>query len=440
MKPQAQAIVKLLQESGALSSPQIQAALQISQPTASRLLAELVDEICKFGAARSTRYALGHSIGVLSAQQPLWAVDADGMVGRLGELTYLAKSQIHLGANGIDTIFETIPKAPLPWLLSGLQPQGFLGRLLAQKMAASVSSTNPDTWSVEEVLLGACHTHDAPGSLLLGIAPSTQLNAQTKLSATDPGPDLDRLSADVALTLPAGSSAAGEQPKLLAFNDSGESFIVKFSAPRGTPYGDRWTDLLVCESVAAQTLNAFGIEAARNAIVQTASRTYLLSHRFDRVQATGRKHAVSVGAAHGGFCKGNYVNWAATCADLARQKRLSGAEAERTHDLLLFGRLIGNTDMHSGNASLFVEGHSLREMLDGRFSLAPVYDMLPMRWKPDAMLGMRPYEPFEVDYSMASHTIRSAAQDFWRQVASHPLISHELQAVAAVMSARMGCV
>jgi len=107
MKPQAQAIVKLLQESGALSSPQIQAALQISQPTASRHLAELVDEICTFGAARSTRYALGHSIGVLPAQQPLWAVDADGMVSRLGELTFLAKSQIHLGANGIDTIFET---------------------------------------------------------------------------------------------------------------------------------------------------------------------------------------------------------------------------------------------------------------------------------------------------------------------------------------------
>jgi hypothetical protein len=440
MKPQAQAVIKLLQTSGALSSPSIQAALKISQPTASRILAELGDEIFTFGSARATRYALGHPIGVLPAQQPIWLVGVDGMVQRLGELTFLAKSQIHLGADGVNEIFNATAKEPLPWLLSGLRPQGFLGRLLAQRMASSVTSTNPDTWSVEEVLVGACQTHDAPGALLLGASASTQLDARTKISVTDPGPDLDRLSMDVAKTLPAGSSAAGEQPKLLAFNDDGASFIIKFSAPHGTPYGDRWTDLLVCESIGAQTLNDFGMDAARNEIVQTASRTYLLSHRFDRVGAIGRSHVASVGAAHFGFCKGSYVNWAATCSDLARQKRLSKEEADRVHALLLFGRLTGNSDMHAGNAGLFVEGSSLREMLDGRFTLAPVYDMLPMRWKPDAMLGLYPYEPFEADYSMAGNNVRCAAQAFWKRVMAHPLISKELQVIASVMSGRMGCI
>jgi hypothetical protein len=179
------------------------------------------------------------------------------------------------------------------------------------------------------------------------------------------------------------------------------------------------------------------MDAAHNEIVQTASRTYLLSHRFDRVGAIGRSHVVSVGAAHFGFCKGSYVNWATTCSDLARQKRLSKEEADRVHNLLLFGRLIGNSDMHAGNAGLFVEGNSLREMLDGQFTLAPVYDMLPMRWKPDAMLGMFPYEPFEADYSVASNTVRSAAKAFWQRVASHPLISMELQRVAAVMGTQI---
>jgi hypothetical protein len=440
MKPQAQAVIKLLQTSGALSSPNIQAALKISQPTVSRILAELGDEIFTFGSARATRYALGHPIGVLPAQQPIWAVGADGMVQRLGEITFLAKSQIHLGAEGVNEFFDATAKEPLPWLLSGLRLQGFLGRLLAQSMANSVTSTNPDTWSVEEVLLGACQTHDATGALLLGASASTQLDVRTNISVTDPGPDLDRLSMDVAKTLPAGSSAAGEQPKLLAFNDDGASFIIKFSAPRGTPYGDRWTDLLVCESIGAQTLNDFGMDAAHNEIVQTASRTYLLSHRFDRAGAIGRKHVVSVGAAHFGFCKGSYVNWAATCSDLARQKRLSKEEADRVRDHLLFGRLIGNLDMHAGNAGLFVEGSSLREMMDGRFTLAPVYDMLPMRWKPDAMLGLYPYEPFEADYSMAGNNVRCAAQAFWKRVMAHPLISKELQALASVMSGRMGCI
>ena len=438
MKPQAQSLIKLLQQSGALSSPNIQSALKISQPTASRILSELAGEIFTFGSARATRYALGHTIGMLPAQQPIWAVGADGLAKRLGDLTFLAKSQIHIGGDGVDEIFEATAKEPLPWILSGLRPQGFLGRLLAQRMATSVSSTNPETWSVEEVLVGACQTHDAPGALLLGTSASTKLDERTKISVVDPGPDLDRLSMDVAKTLPAGSSAAGEQPKLLAFNAEGDSFIVKFSAPRGTPYGDRWTDLLVCESICAQTLNDFGMNAAQNEIVQTDTRTYLLSHRFDRVGATGRKHVVSVGAAHFEFCKGTYINWAVTCSELARQKRLTKADAEMTHDLLMFGRLIGNSDMHSGNAGLFVEGDRLQDMMNGRFSLVPVYDMLPMRWKPDAMLGMFPYEPFEVDYSMVGNAVRSVAMSFWKRVTEHPLISKELRAIASEMSLKMG--
>lgn len=439
MKPQLQSVVKLMQERGALSSTNIQSALKISQPTTSRILSELEDEVFTFGNARATRYALGHSIGVLPAQQPIWGVGADGRAGRLGHLTFLAKSQIHIGADGVDEIFDVTAQEPLPWIMSGLRPQGFLGRLLAQRRAISASSANPDTWSVEEVLVAACQTHDAPGALLLGTSISTKLDALTKISATDPGPDLDRLSIDVAKTLPAGSSAAGEQPKLLAFNDDGASFIVKFSAPRGIPYGDRWTDLLVCESIAALILNDCGMDAAQNEIVQTDTRTYLLSRRFDRIGATGRKHVVSVGAAHIGFCKGTYVNWVATCSDLARQKRLSKDDADRAHDVLMFGRLIGNSDMHSGNAGLFVEGSSLREMMNGRFSFAPVYDMLPMRWKPDPMMGMFPYEPFEVDYSMASNEVRCAARSFWKRVACHPLISKDLQVIALEMSLRMGC-
>lgn len=443
MPPKARSVLQLLQENGALSSPKIQARLLISQPTVSRILFELQDEIFSFGSARATRYALGHAIGTQPARQPIWAFGPDGVAKRLGFLTFLAKSQIHLGADDVDVIFDATTNAPLPWLLSGLRPQGFLGRLLAQRMATSVSSTNPDRWSVEEVLLGACQTHDAPGALLLGATPSTPLGADTHIAASDPGPDLDRLSMDVAKSLPAGSSAAGEQPKLLAFTRDGHgnsaSFVVKFSAPRGTPYGERWTDLLVCESIAAQTLNDFGMDAAHTSIVQTDSRTYLLSQRFDRLGTSGRRHAVSVGAAHAGFCKGAYVNWAASCAELARQQRLTPAAAELTHDRLLFGRLIGNSDMHSGNAALLVQGHSLRDMLEGQFTLAPVYDMLPMRWKPDAMLGMPPYAPFEVDYAMASMEVRSAAQSFWSRVAGHALVSNELRQTAAEMALRMGC-
>jgi hypothetical protein len=198
MKPLAQSVINFLQSSGVCTSAEIRVALKISQPTVARVLSDLDDAVFTFGSARSTRYALGHSIGALPAQQPIWFVDANGIPKRLGSLTFLSKSQIHLGAAGVDEIFDATAKDPLPWVLSGLRPQGFLGRLLAQRMFALVASPNPDAWSIEEVLLGVCQTHDAPGALLVGEHISTKPDAGARISTTDPGPDLDRLSLDVA--------------------------------------------------------------------------------------------------------------------------------------------------------------------------------------------------------------------------------------------------
>lgn len=183
--------------------------------------------------------------------------------------------------------------------------------------------------------------------------------------------------------------------------DDGAAYLVKFSPPQGTPFGERWHDLLCAEALSSAVLNRHGFAAAPGTIVQTATRTYLLSQRFDRCTTQGRRHVVSVGEAHAAFVKGPYGNWAQTCDALARQKRLDAHDAELAHSMLQFGRLIGNTDMHSGNASLFVKGVTLAEMVQGHFTWAPVYDMLPMRWKPDPMMGQRwrnfgsrPYERF----------------------------------------------
>ena len=152
--------------------------------------------------------------------------------------------------------------------------------------------------------------------------------------------------------MPLGSSAGGEQPKFPVINEQGEHLLVKFSPPRGTPFGERWSDLLCAEVLAGEVLQRHGHEAARSEIIQTSTRTYLLSRRFDRIGANGRRHVVSVGAAHMGFIKSAYTDWASTCEALVRQDRLSAQDALRAHDLLQFGRLIGNTDMHWGNAAL----------------------------------------------------------------------------------------
>ena len=144
-----------------------------------------------------------------------------------------------------------------------------------------------------------------------------------------------------------------------------------------------------------------------------------------------------MGAAHAGLCRGAYVHWAATCEALVGQGRLAAPDARRAHDLLNFGRLTGNTDMHAGNAAFFVQGETLQEMLAGALALAPVYDMLPMRWKPDPMLGNYAYEAFAPDRSMASAQVCAAARAFWQQLARHPSVSAPLQSVAAAMALQM---
>ena len=103
-------------------------------------------------------------------------------------------------------------------------------------------------------------------------------------------------------------------------------------------------------------------------------------------------------------------DWAATCQALAAQRRLPVDAAAQASALLQFGRLIGNTDMHFGNLSLVVG--SPADAARGRFSLAPVYDMLPMRWRPDVQSGELDWLPFTPDARDLASAARPVALQF----------------------------
>jgi hypothetical protein len=425
-------LVTELGRRGAMTSVELQKHFGVSQPKISRLLASLEDALIFMGAARSSRYALAEPIGNHPAQQPIFLIDAQGLPHRLGTLSFLAKSHIHIGGEGVDMLFEPVRDKQLPWFLSGLKAEGFLGRILAKKLANEDIDSNPERWDARASLIAALHTQDAPGALLLG-------NDATKgvvpiIPNREPDAVLDTAALDVASTLPTGSSAGGEQPKFLAVHESGDALIVKFSPPRNTAYGERWNDLLCAEELASRALLEAQIDAAHTSILQTDTRTYLLSRRFDRTRMGGRKHVVSVGAAHQGFVKEPYRNWSATCEALCAKGKLSATDAAKAHDLLQFGRLIGNTDMHSGNLSLYAQGSSLRQILRGQLSLAPVYDMLPMRWRPDHALGLVEYQPFDPDVTLARAAIRHAAGHFWALLSTDARVSQDLRYTAAAMS------
>ena len=431
-------ILAYLRLHGASSSESIQSELHISQPTASRHLNALSDEIVALGRGRSIKYAIAEPIGNSAAQQPIWQISEEGERVQLGVLSFLEKSQIHIQAHEANELYISTPQNPLPWYLSSLRAQGFIGRIMAKSLESKGVGANPETWDVNSILIAAINTKDAPGNLLLGELHPPETHSHIPL--IEPGLFLDDFSINIAKTLPVGSSAGGEQPKFPAINAHGKHVLVKFSPPRGTPFGDRWSDLLCAEALSYEVLLRHGFKAAPTEIIQTEARTYLLSERFDRVGTHGRQHVVSMGAIHAAFVSGAYENWAVTCDALVSQKRLSAADAVQCRQILQFGRLIGNTDMHSGNASLYARGTTLKDVLKGRFQLTPVYDMLPMRWRPDPMVGTFDYELFDVEVSQADAVARVAARDFWMSLSAHALVSQALREIACAMACRIGVI
>lgn len=416
---------------GVADSAALQADLGRSQPTVSRLLAGLSSRLLVLGAGKRTRYALPHGILGLPAQQPLLAVHEDGQAEPWGRLSFLQGQRVHVQAPGIDLLVQ----GQLPWFLSPLRGEGFIGRLRARELAAWGLPANPEQWTLEQTLFAALHTPDAPGALQLGEGMPAAPTAQPAHAGMRTTPvDWDALADATTQMGPAGSSAGGEQAKFLTRDSGGQALLVKFSPPRPSPFGTRWHDLLHAEALALAVLGEHGVEVAQTHVVESARRTFLVSRRFDRHGLHGRSHVVPLHAVHDAFVSGPRQHWAATCAALAQQRRLPAEAAAQARALLHFGRLIGNTDMHFGNLSLRV---ALPNLARGRFTLAPLYDMLPMRWRPDVHSGELGPLPFTPELADLQSTARPVAQVFWQRCAVCGELSAEFRDLATQMAQRL---
>jgi hypothetical protein len=426
----------LLAQGGVFTAQQLQAATGKSQPSISLALAKLGPEVCKLGAARSTRYALTQNILGLPAQQPLTWTTPDGHMRAFGSLHFLQGGQVYVRTpQGADWL-----SAPgqLPWFLQTLRPQGFLGRQLIRLRPDFPANT--DTWRTEQVLYMAInHAGDPPGALHLGET-TGRFVPEAPWAATDQAAHFDTLARAVTQTLPAASSAGGEQPKFLTEIDTRDGqhkhLIVKFSPPRGTPFGERWHDLLHLEHLALTVLAENGVAVASTTIVESNERTYLASERFDRIGLEGKRHVVPASAVHDEFIKGINRNWVATCEALAAQKRLNPTHVNTVASAYLFGQYIGNTDMHFGNLSFFVD-----DVMQPALVPTPVYDMLPMMWRPGVHggeLDVRPVQPQAqpAKYAALAVQVRSWAITYWERAAILPGLSPALRA-ASMENARL---
>jgi hypothetical protein len=224
-----------------------------------------------------------------------------------------------------------------------------------------------------------------------------------------------------------GSSTHGEQPKFpVMLTERGEVWhaLVKFSPPVDTAVGRRWSDLLIAEHLALETLRTAGISSATSRIFQFEQRTYLEVDRFDRVGLAGRVGVTSLLAIDAGFY-GKLDNWSSAAQRLHQERRIEVQTLDEVRLISCFADLIANTDKHFGNLAFY-------DTYDGRFRLTPVYDMLPMLFAPaHDQLVARIYTPADPrsDTLNVWGRARTLAEEYWRTLAREVRISEEFRTI-----------
>lgn len=428
-------LTAIRQLGGTATSPQLQARLGISQPSASRLLAPLLADgtVVAVGSARARRYLLPREVPGVGRQVPIHAVQPGGAVQFFGTLYPLAGDGFWMEEADREH-GQSARHDSLPWFLYDMRPQGFLGRGFVQGHPGLQLPANLSHWSDDHILKALVNAgEDQPGNLIVGAAAFDRfhtLPAPLRSAApvvTAPATQYPALALQALDQTAVGSSAGGEQPKFSAVRD-GHAVLVKFSPADDSAASQRWRDLLVCEGLALQTLATAGVRAAHTVIEQAAGRVFLESRRFDRTPQGGRVGMVSLEVYDRQYI-GQGTNWVDTAqrSDRAGPERLHPDDVHSIGLLDAFGALIANTDRHHGNLSLLLQDH--------RWRLAPAYDMLPMLYAPVAGevvprdLAAQPPRP-------TVHTLavwpqaRELALRFWQAAATDERISAGFRAIA----------
>lgn len=369
--------------------------LRISAPTLLRMVRERPDEIFRIGSTKNARYALRRSLRGQNGNIPVFRIDASGRGHEAGtlELAAPAGALLDLAGWGWPTQEDNARGwwDGLPYPFYDMQPQGFLGRNFARLAHATLNvSANPKEWSDDDIVWVLSQSGaDTSGDIILGNTAYQNWLASISANVATLAPEnlaasYARLATAAVNGEVAGSSAAGEFPKFTAMRELAGAHtphvIVKFSGADNSAAVQRWSDLLVCEQLALDTLaESTGIATARTRIIQGGGRTFLESERFDRIGQFGRKSLVTLASLHTALLGTAQTSWPDIAAKMAARKWLTAADEKRISVLWWYGKLITNGDMHLGNLSFHV---SEKAAGPTPLELAPAYDMPPMRYAP----------------------------------------------------------
>ncbi len=436
MRPRNQAardqLISVLARRAAVGAGELAAVLGVSIPTLHRLLHELGDVVVATGRARRTRYAMQRDVRGHATPWPLYEIDQAGRASLCAQLTMVRPQGSCMDLTGTGWPLPDEARdgwwGGLPYPINDMRPQGYMGRQLARARHRVLGvSAQPQEWGDDDVVHVLSQAgSDVSGSLILG-DPAFEAWQATKTVPPEPlraralGAAYARLAEQAVGAGVAGSSAAGEFPKFTALRElaGGVSrsatphVLVKFSGADRSATVQRWSDLLVAEHLALDAAQSLpGITSARSRIVTHAGRTFLELERFDRHGLFGRSRLASLATLDAALLGAATTDWAVLAARFEAIGLIEPQTTMRVRHLWWYGRLIANTDMHTGNLS-FVP--------NGQLALAPAYDMLPMLYAPLGG-GELPTRAFEVPLPLPPQrevwlTACSAALAFWDRAA-----------------------
>ena len=416
---------------GPASSKEIQAETGLSQTAVSRQLRAMGDAVVTLPHKRPPKYAMARNAFGGGNRLPLAMVDAHGNTVLAAHIRPLAPSgffvepatgmpQVLLGESGSGLY------ADLPYFLSDLCPQGFLGRQIAKDLADQSSDFPPDPrhWNANHIgryLIS--NGDDLPGNFKFGEQALARVRRRPVVTTEK---DYPTLADSVMSGAIPGSSAGGEQPKFTTFcGNRSAHVIVKFSPQGSSDVARRWRDILITEYHATKALHNVNYPAAETRLIEMDDRLFLESQRFDRAGEFGRMPLLSLQSIDAEFA-GLGSDWPRVLNELHRKNLVSWQHVFDAECLWWLGCLINNSDMHLGNLSFSIEG--------GMFRLLPVYDMCSMGFAPKSGGEALPFRFTPPEYKgvnldpEAIAAIQKIARDFWERVAGDTRISDEFRA------------
>ncbi len=411
------------------TSKELQDATGMSQSTVSRELRGMGESVVRLPGGSSPRYAMTRNAFGGDDKLPLLMVDAHGNSTAVADLRPLAHGgffvepltgmpPVLLGERG-DGLYDG-----LPFFLDDLRPQGFLGRQIAAELASHSKDfpNDPSKWSSEQIgYYLISNGDDLLGNFKFGQQAHLRVRRKPVITTEN---DYPALADSVMSGVIPGSSVAGKQPKFTAFNgDRSAHVIVKFSPQGDDAIARRWRDILITEFHAIETIHGQSFPAAETRLIEKGGRLFLESQRFDRWGMYGRTSMVSLQSVDAEFT-GLGNDWPLIMYALYGKELVSFQHVFDVEWLWCFGRLINNTDMHSGNLSLAIEGNV--------FKILPVYDMCSMGFAPKSG-EVTPYSftPPEIKGVVLNNdsimSVKQIAHYFWERVVADTRISDEFR-------------